>query len=78
MSPANDNARYYYELVLSIDAENTAARQGLSAIAGKLAFQARTEIDNGDLAAAEDILSDAHALDPSNNEVKSIVTALAI
>ncbi len=77
LSPANDNARYYYELVLSNDAENTAARQGLSAIAGKLAFQARTEIDNGDLAAAENILSDAHALDPSNNEVKSIVTALA-
>jgi TonB family protein len=77
LSPANDNARYYYELVLSNDAENTAARQGLSAIAGKLAFQARTEIDNGDLAVAEDILSDAHALDPSNNEVKSIVTALA-
>jgi TonB family protein len=77
LSPSNDNARYYYELVLSNDTENTAARQGLSAIAGKLAFQARTEIDNGDLSAAEDTLADARALDPSNIEVDSVITALA-
>ena len=78
LSPANDNARYYYELVLSNDAENTAARQGLSVIAGKLAFQARAEIDNGDLNAAENILADAHALDAANSDVASTVTALAI
>ncbi len=77
MSPANDNARYYYQLVLSNDAGNTAARQGLSAIAGKLAFQARTAMDNGDLNTAEDILAEAHALDPANVEVASTVTALA-
>ena len=77
LSPANDNARYYYELVLSNDAGNTAARQGLSVIAGKLAFQARAEIDNGDLNAAESILADAHALDPANSDVASTVTALA-
>ena len=77
LSPANDNARYYYELVLSNDAENTAARQGLSAIAGKLAFQARSEIDNGNLNAAENILADAHALDSANSDVASTVTALA-
>ena len=77
LSPANDNARYYYELVLSNDAGNTAARQGLSVIAGKLAFQARTEIDNGDLNTAENILADAHALDPANSDVASTVTALA-
>jgi len=77
LSPVNDNARYYYELVLSNDAGNTAARQGLSVIAGKLAFQARAEIDNGDLNAAENILADAHALDPANSDVASTVTALA-
>jgi len=77
LSPANDNARYYYELVLSNDAGNTAARQGLSVIAGKLAFQARAEIDNGDLNAAESILADAHGLDPTNSDVSSTVTALA-
>jgi len=77
LSPANDNARYYYELVLSNDAGNTAARQGISAIAGKLAFQARTEIDNGNLGAAENILADAHSLDAANSDVAATVTALA-
>jgi serine/threonine-protein kinase len=77
LSPANDNARYYYELVLSNDAGNTAARQGLGVIAGKLAFQARAEIDNGDLTLAEDTLANAQALDPANSEVAATVTALA-
>ena len=77
LSPPNDNARYYYELVLSNDAGNTAARQGLGVIAGKLAFQARAEIDNGDLTLAEDTLANAQALDPSNSEVATTVTALA-
>ncbi len=77
LSPANDNARYYYELVLSNDAENTAARQGLSVIAAKLAFQARSEMDSGDLNAAEDTLADARAIDPANSEVDATVTALA-
>jgi TonB family protein len=77
LSPSNDNARYYYELVLSNDADNTAARQGLSVIAGKLAFQARTEIDNGDLRLAEDTLANARALDRENSEVAAATAALA-
>jgi len=77
LSPSNDNARYYYELVLSNDVDNTAARQGLSVIAGKLAFQARTEIDNGDLSLAEDTLANARAIDPANSEVAASATALA-
>lgn len=77
LSPSNDNARYYYELVLSNDADNTAARQGLSVIAGKLAFQARTEIDNGNLRLAEDTLANARALDPTNSEVAAITVALS-
>ena len=77
LSPSNDNARYYYELVLSNDSQNTAARQGLSVIAGKLAFQARSEIGSGDLSAAEEILVDARALDPENGDVEATVTALA-
>ena len=75
--PANNNARYYFELVLSSDAENSAARQGLSVIAGKLVFQARTEIDNGDLNIAEDILAVARDIDPTNSEVASTLTTLA-
>jgi TonB family protein len=77
LSPANDNARYYYELVLSNDSANAAARQGLSAIAGKLAFQASAQIDSGNLSAAEDTLADARSLDPANSEVEATVTALA-
>ena len=76
LSPANDNARYYYELALSNDAGNTAARQGLSVIAGKLAFQARTEIDNGDLSLASDTLANARALDPANSEIAAATVAL--
>ena len=77
LSPSNDNARYYYQLVLANDAGNTSARQGLSVIAGKLAFQARTEIDNGDLSLASDTLANARALDPSNSEVAATAEALA-
>lgn len=75
--PANNNARYYFELVLSSDAENSAARQGLSVIAGKLVFQARTEIDNGNLNSADDILAVARDIDPTNSEVASTLTTLA-
>jgi serine/threonine-protein kinase len=77
LSPSNDNARYYYELVLTNDSQNVAARQGLSVLAGKLAFEARSQIDNGDLKAAEETLVDARALDPRNREVEATVTALA-
>ena len=77
LSPPNDNARYYYELALSNDAGNTTARQGLSAIAGRLAFQARDAIDSGDFTAAEATLTDARAIDSTNTEVNLTTTALA-
>jgi protein TonB len=77
VSPANDNARYYYELVLSNDAQNAAARQGLTVVASKLVLQARTEIDNGNLDAADVLLDDASALDPSSTELTATASALA-
>ena len=77
LSPPNDNARYYFELALSNDPENTAARQGLSVIASKLALQARSETENGDFDAAEALLSEAYALDPANNELSAAVDALS-
>ena len=77
LSPANDNARYYYELALSNDPENTAARQGLNVVASKLAIQARSEIDNGNLDSAEELLDEAIALDPSNSEIAAAVGALS-
>ena len=77
LAPANDNARYYFQLALSRDAENVAARQGLSVIASKLAMQARTATDNGDLDDAEALLAESNALDPDNAELAAAITALA-
>ena len=77
LSPPNDNARYFYELALSIDPENSAASQGLRVVASKLAMQARSEIDNGDLESAQQLLDEANAIDPSNSELAAAVTALS-
>jgi TonB family protein len=77
LAPPNDNARYYFELALSNDPENVAARQGLSVIASKLALQARSETDNGNLDAAEGLIVDANALDPDNSELAAAIAALA-
>ncbi len=76
LSPANDNARYYYNLMLSKDANNTAARQGLKAVAGKLVLQARTEIDAGNLDSAGTLLDNARAIDPDNSELSATAATL--
>ena len=76
LSPANDNARYYYGLVLSNDPANTAARQGLNVVASKLVLQARAEIDAGNLDSAEGLLDEAGATDASNTELATTATAL--
>ena len=77
LSPANDNARYYYDLVLSNDPANTAARQGLNVVASKLVLQGRAEIDAGNLDNAEALLTNARAIDASNAELAAMVIALA-
>ncbi|MDX1507055.1 MAG: TonB family protein [Woeseiaceae bacterium] len=76
VAPANDNARYYYQLVLSNDPGNTAAQAGLTAIAGKLVLQARTEIDAGNFDAAERLLGDARQLDPASADLSAASRAL--
>ena len=75
-SPSNDNARYYYELVLSSDPENVAAQQGLTAVASKLVLRARNAIDEGRLDAAERHLADARELDPGSSELTASRQAL--
>ena len=75
-APSNDNARYYYELALSNDPQNAAARQGLVAVASKLVLQARAQIDNGDFPAADILLADARRLDPSSGELADATAAL--
>lgn len=76
LEPANDNARYYYDLALSIDGDSTPAQQGLLAIASKLVLRARTAIDAGELDQAASILDDARELDPSSAEVAAAQEAL--
>jgi serine/threonine-protein kinase len=76
VAPSNDNARYYYELALSNDPGNTAARQGLKVVAGKLVLQAREQIDAGNFQAADALLADARRLDPSSSELSASTAAL--
>ncbi len=76
IAPANDNARYYYELVLSNEPDNAAARQGLTAVGSKLVLRARAEIDSGNFATAEAILADARRVDPSSAELAASTRAL--
>jgi len=76
LRPANDNARYYFELVLSNDPGNVAARQGLAVVANKLVLQARAEIDTGNFDQAEAVLKDVRAIDPANAELVATAAAL--
>jgi TonB family protein len=76
LSPVNDNARYYYELVLSNAPDNAAARQGLNVVVGKLVLQARAELDNGNFDAAENRLADASAMNVPSDELAAALTAL--
>ncbi len=77
LSPANDNARYYFELALENDPGNSAAQQGLNVVASKLVLQARAEIDGGNFSAAEDLLDDARALDPLSRDLAATAGALS-
>ncbi len=76
LEPSNDNARYYYELVLSNDPGNSAARQGLDVVASKLVLQARSEIDAGNLDAAASLLADARATNSANADLANAESAL--
>jgi TonB family protein len=75
-SPANDNARYYYELALGNDAANTAAQQGLIFVASQLVLKARAAIDNGQFDQAAELIGDARELDPNNSELVASTAAL--
>ena len=77
IAPSNDNARYYFELVLSNDPENTAARQGLAVVASRLVLQARAQIDQGNFNEAEALLIDARRLDPSSSELAASTVVLS-
>lgn len=77
VAPSNDNARYYFEMVLNNDPGNTAARQGLNVVASKLVLQAREQIDAGNFDDAEALLIDARRLDPSSSDLAASTAALS-
>jgi outer membrane biosynthesis protein TonB len=75
-SPANDNARYYFQLALSNDPGNAAAQTGLTVVASKIVLQAREEIDGGRFNTAEALLAEARQLDPASDELAASTKAL--
>ena len=76
ITPSNDNARYYYQLALSNDPDNPAARQGMTIIANKLVLQARRAIDQEQFPLAGTLLRDADALDPDSSDLAASKAAL--
>ena len=76
-TPSNDNARYYFERVLSSDPNNAAARQGLATVASELVLQARAQIDEGNFDNADTLLADARRLDPSSSALVASTAALS-
>ena len=76
-SPANDNARFYYQLALSNEPGNAAAQSGLTVVASKIVLQARAEIDGSRFNTAEALLAEAHELDPQSAELAASTKALA-
>ncbi len=76
-SPANDNARYYYQLALSNEPDNAAAQTGLTVVASKIVLQARAEIDGSRFNTAEALLAEARELDPQSAELAASTKALA-
>ena len=76
IAPSNDNARYYYELALSNDPDNSAAQQGMTIIASKLVLQARQAIDREQFPMADTLLQDAEAMDPSSSDLAASKAAL--
>ena len=76
LEPANDNARYYYELALSNDPGNPAAQGGLKMISSTLVLEARTAIDNGRFTTAERLLNDVREIDAGSAELASASRAL--
>ncbi len=77
LEPANDNARFYYELALSNDPGNAAAEAGLNTIVTTLVLQAREALDGDDLDVAADRVADARSIDPNNVDMLNVANAIS-
>ena len=77
MSPPGNNAYEKYRQVLAIDANNSAARQGLAAIADRYLGLAYRDLDAGRLDRAQTYLNKAAELTPDNPALREARNALA-
>lgn len=77
INPANDSARFHYEVALAQDPGNQAALQGLTIVASRLVAQAQEAIEQQRFDAADDLLRDAATLNPSSTTLTAAYTTLA-
>ena len=72
VSPKEDSARYYYEVMLKQDPGNAIAKQGLGIVASLLVSKARTEIESNRLNSGERMLREAREIDAGNRELAAV------
>jgi TonB family protein len=77
VAPENDNAAFFFQQALDVDAGNAAAQQGVAVVASRLVLMARAEIDQRNFTAAEALMNDARRLDPASLELINAADALA-
>ncbi|MEL6870622.1 MAG: TonB family protein [Pseudomonadota bacterium] len=70
VTPAEDNARYYYQVVLEADPDNAIAQQGMTFVASMLLAEVRTDIARADALAARRTLAVAEASGANAEEVR--------
>ncbi|MBT8096323.1 MAG: TonB family protein, partial [Woeseia sp.] len=75
-SPANDNARYFFELAAVAAPDEPAVQQGLQVVASRLVLNARIALDSGDLATAKQLLAEARTLDAESQQLRATDRAL--
>lgn len=70
--PENDNAFYYYQQVLVIDADNQAANKGIRNIEDQLLKQANTAFKNKQYVKSLDYLAQLKLVNPESKNAKSL------
>ncbi|MEO0998142.1 MAG: response regulator, partial [Pseudomonadota bacterium] len=76
ITPASDNARYYYRTVLNRDPENTAATQGLAFVGERLIASAEAELADGNLSRAEGFADEARETDAAADRVAAVIAGV--
>jgi len=76
--PEGNNARYFFEQVLTADSENNAAQAGLERVASELVRSASREIDNKRLREAHGLLTEARELAPETQGLEAAESRLSM